>query len=281
MPTSEKLIPDPETALQMWAEQVRANRDQADAYREGEESNDFYAPIASQFAADPHRTGEDTLELLKSLGRPDDVWMDIGAGGGRYALPLALQSKEVIAVEPSDGMLDVLNASAAEHNIRNLTTIVSRWPMENAPEVDISLISHVGYDIENIGPFLEAMESSSRRLCIAILLDRAPSSLAAPLWPAVHGVVRNLLPGLSEFLAVQMARGRLCEVRLSHRDAPRYETADAPLKFMRQQMFVRPDGEKDLRLQAELKLRVKPDGDKFMLNQDPMRMGIVSWEPPR
>jgi len=281
MPTSKKLIHDVDSALQMWGDQVRANRDQANEYREGVESNDFYGPIASQFAADPNRTGEQTLDVLRSLGRPEDVWMDIGAGGGRYALPLALQSKEVIAVEPSEGMLEVLNTGAAEHNITNVTTVVSRWPMENAPECDISLISHVGYDIEDVGPFLDAMEASSRRLCIAILLVRAPSSLAAPLWPAVHGVERNLLPGLSEFLAVQLSRGRLCEVRLSRRDAPRYKTVDAPLQFMRQQMFIQPDGEKDARLQAELKLRLKPDGDEFVMNREPMPMGIVSWEPPR
>lgn len=265
----------------MWGDQVRANRDQANEFREGDESKDFYGPIASQFAADPNRTGEPTLDILRSLGRPDDVWMDIGAGGGRYALPLASQSKEVIAVEPSDGMLEVLRAGATEHNITNVTTVVSRWPMEDAPECDVSLISHVGYDIEEIGPFLDAMEASSRRLCIAILLDRAPSSLAAPLWPAVHGVARNLLPGLSEFLSVQMARGRLCEVRLSQRDAPRYKTADAPLGFMRQQMFIRPDGEKDARLQKELALRMQPDGDEFVMSSTPMPMGIVSWEPPR
>ena len=59
---------------------------------------------------------------------PDDVVLDIGAGGGRYALPLALVSREVIAIEPSDGMRQVLSAGMAEHRIHNVQVVDGRWP---------------------------------------------------------------------------------------------------------------------------------------------------------
>jgi hypothetical protein len=70
---------------------VRANREQAERVREDTEGTDFYAPIAQVFRADPRRTDEPALDRLLGLARPEDTWLDIGAGGGRYALPVALR----------------------------------------------------------------------------------------------------------------------------------------------------------------------------------------------
>src|SRR5690242_9129271 len=87
----------------LWAERVRANRAQVDQVREVPD-HDFYAPVSSLFVADPRRTGEEALEAVLRLTAPTDRWLDIGAGAGRYALPLALEVAEVIAVEPSASM---------------------------------------------------------------------------------------------------------------------------------------------------------------------------------
>jgi len=36
--------------------------------------------------------------------RPDDVMVDVGGGTGRLELPLALRCREVVIVDPSQGM---------------------------------------------------------------------------------------------------------------------------------------------------------------------------------
>src|SRR5262249_48035446 len=112
---SDVLRPAPEDALRAWSDRVRANREQAERLREGDPPRDFYAPIASVFGADPRRTNEPALEVLRALARPGETWLDIGAGGGRYALPLALRAGRIIAVEPSEGMQAVLRGGMAEH----------------------------------------------------------------------------------------------------------------------------------------------------------------------
>ena len=89
-----------DTLEDAWAERVRANRDQVDQVREVPD-RDFYAPVSSLFVADPRRTGEEALDALIDLAEPEDRWLDVGAGAGRYALPLAAHVAEVIAVEPS------------------------------------------------------------------------------------------------------------------------------------------------------------------------------------
>src|SRR5947207_12835261 len=84
------LIPTKEQALAAWAAWVRANREQVERFREVEDGTDFYGSIATMFRDDPRREDEPALNALRALVRPDDSWLDIGAGGGRYALPLAL-----------------------------------------------------------------------------------------------------------------------------------------------------------------------------------------------
>ncbi|MET0850622.1 MAG: methyltransferase domain-containing protein, partial [Candidatus Rokuibacteriota bacterium] len=111
------LSPDAADALRDWAGRVRANREQAERVREGAPPADFYAPVASAFHADPRRADDPALDVLRALVRPGETWLDIGAGGGRYALPLALRARQVIAVEPSEGMRRVLHAGMDEHGI--------------------------------------------------------------------------------------------------------------------------------------------------------------------
>lgn len=247
--------------------------------REAPERADFYAPVAASFKADPARTDEEALNLLLSLVCPDDRWLDIGAGGGRYALPLALAAKSVIALEPSEGMLAVLRSGMAEHGIRNIEIIQSRWPADLQVRADVCLISHIGYDIEEIGPFLEAMEGAARRLCVAVLLARSPAFVAEPFWPVVHGEEREPLPALREFLALQLARGRFCEVRLSQRESGWHWDDEAALGFLRQQLFVEPGGEGEARLRAAIAaLPHDPEG-RIRSSTEAVPLGIVSWQP--
>ena len=273
------LRPNYDEALADWAARVRANRDQVERFREESEGTDFYAPVASSFRADPRRTDEPALDMLLGLVRPEDTWLDIGSGAGRYAMPIALKAREVVAVDPSAGMLEQLREGMGEHGISNIRIVEGRWPLADAPRADVALIAHVAYDIEGIGSFVEAMEAAANRLCVAVLLASSPAAAAAPVWEHIHGEPRSLLPALPEFLSLLLARGRLFELRLSERAAMAHPSPEAALSFLRQQLFVRPGGEKDLRLQAYLQKRAAEGGGSVRLATAPIPLGIVSWDP--
>lgn len=276
----DAIRPSADEALAAWAARVRANREQAERWREGAPGSDFYAPVAASFKADPRRTDEPALDRLRELAVPGETWLDIGAGGGRYALPLALIAREVIAVDPSQAMLGVLKEAMEETGIHNIRITHGRWPLPERPTADVALMAHVGYDIEEVGPFLDAMEDSAERLCVAILLDRAPSAVAQPAWPLIHGEPRIPLPGLAEFLTVLLARGRLFEVRLAHRPPMHYHSRDVALGFLRQQLFIEAGGEKDRRLAALADRLLTEQGGEFWLTRAPSPLGVVSWAPP-
>jgi len=277
---SDVLGPTAADALRAWALRVRSNREQAERVREGDPPRDFYASVASNFRADPRRTGEAALDLLRGLVRPGETWLDIGAGGGRYALPLALYAKDVIAVEPSEGMQSILWQGMAEHGISNITVIPARWPMEaRLNAADVALIAHIGYDIEEIGPFVDAMEASARRLCVAVLTQPSPPHLAERFWPPIHGEDRVRLPALAEFLVLLLARGRLFDVRIVEREPMSHGEPDGPLAWLYQQLFVGPDTAKGRRLATLAREAITERDGRWALSWDPVSLGIVTWRP--
>jgi SAM-dependent methyltransferase len=278
---SDILRPTAADALRAWRDRVRANREQAERLREGDPPRDFYAAVASDFRANPRRTDEPALDLLRSLVKPGETWLDIGAGGGRYALPLALLAGDVIAVEPSEGMRSVLREGMAEHRISNVHVLPAPWPMEAAPTADVALMAHIGYDIEEIGPFLDAMERSARRLCVAVLVTPSPPHPAEPFWPPVHGEARVPLPALTELLVLLLARGRLFDLRLCEREPLTHAERDPPLRWLYQQLFVAPDTAKGRRLAPLAREAITDRGGRWALSWDPVPLGIVTWRPRR
>jgi SAM-dependent methyltransferase len=277
-------------AVAAWGDRVRANREQVDRVREVPDGADFYARVTSLFRADPRRASDPVLDLLLGLARPDDTWLDIGAGGGRYALPLALAVREVIAIDPSAGMLAVLRELMQEHDIANVRVVEGRWPPDSAlasqlgplPIADVALIAHVGYDVEAIGPFLEAMEAAARRTCVAVLMESAPASVAEPFWQPVHGEARIPLPAMPEFVELLRARGREPKVAEAQRESRRLDSREALEAFLRRQLWVADGGEKERRYREVLdQLLVEDDGQFGLATQRPLSIGVVTWSPRR
>ena len=268
-----------------WAERVRANRIQVDEVREVPD-RDFYAPVSALFVADPRRTGEEALDALLAIAEPDETWLDIGAGAGRYALPLALHVGEVIAVEPSASMRNALRTGRAEHGLDNVNIVGAAWPaalseLGEPPVADVALIAHVGYDIEAIGPFLDAMDAAASRLCVAVLTDRSPASAADPFWPVVHGVERIPLPALPELAELLRARGQTVRIERVERAPRTFDSFDGLATFLRRQLWVEEGGEKDRRFKDALAGMARElDDDGWTLRNPPVgEIGILTWTP--
>ena len=86
--------------------------------------------------------GDDAcLNALLALAQPQETWLDVGAGGGRFTLALARHVQRVVAVEPSEAMRTVLEEVRAQHGIENLDLIGERWPIQRALQADVALIT--------------------------------------------------------------------------------------------------------------------------------------------
>jgi molybdenum cofactor cytidylyltransferase len=269
-----------------WAARVRANREQVERVREVPDGADFYAPVRSLFRADPRRTDDPILAELIRLVRSGDRWLDIGAGAGRFALPIARTLDDsggsVIALDASPSMLEALREIAEDYAIENIRTVEGRWPPADAGafDADVALIAHVGYDIEAIGPFIDSLESAARRLCVAVLTEQPPASAADPFWPPVHGEPRSALPALPEFVDLLRTRRRDPSVVRIAGEVRRFESRDALEGFVRRQLWIDPAGEKGERLRQALDELAVADGDGWtILGRLPTDTGVVTWHP--
>lgn len=272
-----------------WAARVEANRAQVERIREVPDGGDFYAPVRSLFRADPTRIDDPVLGALLEQVQPGDRWLDVGAGAGRFALPLARALEpsggDVVALDASPSMLASLREIAAEHAIWNVRTIEARWPPADpaagdADPADVVLIAHVGYDIEAIGPFVDALEAAARRTCVAVLMDRVPASAADPFWPLVHDESRLSLPALPEFIEVLRARGRSIEVVKLANEGRQFDSRAALEGFVRRQLWIDPAGPKEARFQAALDaLAMEQAGGWVISGRGTNEIGVVTWRP--
>jgi hypothetical protein len=182
-------------------------------------------------------------------------------------------------------MLAALREQAVEHGIANVRTIEGRWPLDLSfgppPAADVALIANLGYDVEAIGPFLDAMEAAAGRVCVAILADRQPSTPAHVFWPPVHGEERAPLPALDAFLDLLRARGRNPREARVARPVRGFPTRDEAARWLRNQLFLEGGSAKDAVLERELDARIVThrDGSLGLASQAPMATGIVTWEP--
>ena len=272
-----------------WGTRVRANREQVERIREVPDGTDFYAPVNSLFRADPTRTDDPVLDALLRLTRSGDRWLDVGAGAGRFALPIARaldpSGGSVIALDASPSMLESLGEIAEDYAIENVRVVEARWPptdggAASAFEADVALIAHVGYDVEAIGPFLDALEASATRACVAVLMERVPASAADPFWPPVHGESRVPLPALPDVLELLRARGRRPEVQRIALEPRRFGSRDALEGFIRRQLWIDPAGEKEQRFQAALDALTEADGEGWTIaGRGPSEVGVITWTP--
>lgn len=273
------LRPDRQAAAEAWRARVRVGKAQRQRLRESDEPSDFYGPMATRFGQHPGRTDEPALEVLRGMARPDETWLDIGAGGGRYALPLALVAKRVVALDPSPAMLRVLRAGMAEHGIDDIEVLESRWPMEPVPAVDVALMAHVGYDIEDFATFLDAAEAAAER-CVVIMRTSAAGRASYALWADVHGEERIAYPMLPELLVLLVARGVVPQVQLVDRGSWGYDDPDQIRASMRYLLGLRPGSAKDQRLQRLIDERASERDGAWEVDWTPMQDGIVSWTVP-
>jgi SAM-dependent methyltransferase len=115
--------------------------------------------------------------------------LDVGAGSGALALPLAGWVPRVTALEPAPAMAAALRAEARARGLRHLTVVEAAWGDVALPPHDLVLCSHVGELTRPGAPFLQDAARWARRW-VVVVRDGEPESdklFFRELYPALLG----------------------------------------------------------------------------------------------
>ncbi len=280
------LRPSEAEALDAWRALQRAANEQAERMREAAPPDDEWGAMADIFAPGPDAYPAPELPLLEALARPEDHWLEVGAGAGRLAIPLARRVRRMTAVDRSPGMTARLREEAAGSALDNVEVLPAMgWPPpgapgEAAPIVDVALSASVLFFVEDAGAFLDALEAHARRLCVIVLMDHMPGTPLEPLWSALHDEPVAELPALREFLAVLGARGRAFDVTTTPPPPPPPLPLDEVIDSFRRRYFVARGSAREQRMRELLAERYAGDDGLVALPLPFTQTAVVSWEPP-
>ena len=117
--------------------------------------------------------------------------LDIGAGPGTLAVPLALAGCDVTVVEPAAGMRAALKEYREMAGAPEIREVPSRWEDADPAEVGTHdvVVASFSLALDDIGPSLKKIDSAAKRSVHLFWFLTPPAWTGAnfSLWPELHG----------------------------------------------------------------------------------------------
>ena len=269
-------------ATQRWKQMVETEHAQSERMRgEVPPPSDHWRPYAQQFKADPRRIDDDLVNRLLEEVAPQSTILDVGAGGGRLALPLALRCRHLVAVEPSISMATVLNQQASDFSIENLSLVESTWEDAEVEPADLVICVHVLYVVREIEPFIRKLEAHANQRVLVVLFEAPPQSQTYALWKQVHGEERLALPSLPEFQDVLSQLGVDFHLDMLPTQPPRgFDDHQQALEQLSDRLYLVAGTPQMARLEALLPDLLEEIDDVLAIRgSQPLKPGLVWWYP--
>jgi SAM-dependent methyltransferase len=226
-------------------------------------------------------TRDPLIRRLRALTGPASTVIDAGAGAGRFALTLARHVRRVVAVDHSDGMLEVLRRRAADRGIANVDTVHARWEDADVPPADVVFSSFVMTLVRDPTPFVDRLEAAARDRVLLYLGAYSGDAVLDPLWRHFHGEPRAPGPSYLDALAVLRERGIEPRVKVVEIPNPRrFATPADAVENYREGLLLADTAE--IREELERLLGAWLLGRRGAL-RSPLRTvpaAILEWKPP-
>ena len=160
----------------------------------GEPRSEFWTDRVVAWYRRAAERGDYAARVIEAIGPALDschTALDVGAGCGALAIPLARRLREVTALEPSPAMARGLRQWAAEAGLGNVTVVEAAWGEVAVRGHDLTLCAHVSGLLRADAPFLREVETVARRL-VVLVQDTAAAKgedkfFFGELYPALLG----------------------------------------------------------------------------------------------
>lgn len=242
------------------------------------------AAIGATMRAEPGRIAP-PLEQIIPFVDADTTVLDVGAGWGRYAVPLARVARRVVAVEPSPALAAILreNAAVAQVDPARLTLVASAWEEAEVEPADVVLCANVLAPLADVAPFLAKLDRHTVRRCYVIFRATALDAPLVALWRDIHGVPYPRETTHADAYAVLTELGIAANVAIQ--PAPfsgwQFDSPDAAARLARDRLWLGPAGQDpraDALLEDWLRATLVPDGDRWRVPAPAPRQALIWWE---
>jgi 2-polyprenyl-3-methyl-5-hydroxy-6-metoxy-1,4-benzoquinol methylase len=254
--------------------------------RRGDEGDYWSARAAApsaQLRVDPARRFP-PLDQLLALVDAETTVLDVGAGWGRFSIPLAGAARAVTAVEPSAALRGLLaeNAAAAGIADERLRVVAADWESAAVSPADLVLCANVLMPLAELGSFVRKLDAHTLRRCVIILRATAMDASLADLWQAIHGVPYPRETTHLDALAAIDALGIPAQLDLLPSGSIwSFETPERAAHFARERLWLGPvglDPHADRLLDTWLADQLQRDGERWSIAAAEPRQALIWWE---
>jgi hypothetical protein len=226
---------------------------------------------APSFARSTQARADDFLQVLEPYLSPTKTLIDVGAGAGRHAVPLAGRLEWVTAVEPSQGM----RAQMAPRD--NMTVIASTWEDAEVAPADFVICSHVLYGVAEPVAFIKKMNDVARERVFVMMRESDLPHPAATVRRRLLGDAGPRLPRFSELFMVLLAMGIAADVRfIRYPMSTHYSDMEEAVVDVRALVG---EGWDEAQGRAELEQVLRRDGDDLVFDGGIVLTGVAHWKP--
>jgi len=255
-----------------WAEHWRGLVAERDAAAGPHGDTSYWDRRATTFARSTRGRADEFLNVLDPFLSPRKTLIDVGAGAGRHALPLAERLEWVTAVEPSEGMRALIPPRD------NMTVVASTWEDAAVAPADLVICCHVLYGVQEPAPFVAKMERSARERVFIMLREGPLSHPATVIRAQMPGAREPRMPRFSDLFMLLMQMGIAPDVAfIRYPSVQRYAGIDDALADCRALIGDDWDESKARSILREVLTEV---GGELVFDGGVTLVGIAHWQPP-
>lgn len=174
--------------------------------------------------------------------------LDIGCGGGIAAFAIAPPAGTLIGVDHQDEMLKMFaesaNAKGFEHQ-----EVLGDWPdiSPQTPKADVATCHHVAYNVAQIEPFLNALDSHATKRVVIELPRQHPLSSMRKAWKTFWDLDRPVNPTPQDLIEVLKEMGISASLELWQGPKLRPIPIEDEIRFLRIRLCLDDSRDSDLR----------------------------------
>jgi SAM-dependent methyltransferase len=215
--------------------------------------------------------------VLGNIGDEDTV-LDIGAGTGRWSIPIARTAKSVTALEPSAAMQDVLRENIDAAHIHNIRIVSSSWQESAVESHDIIVCAHAMYSSPDFSSFIRKMEQWAEKTCYLALRVPPQDGIIGELSFSIYGryhdspnaiIAYNALYSMGIYVNVFMGNSMFCWENRS---------IDEAFDRAKRHLHLESSAAYDKLIRETLVRRLNVSNESYVW-PDGMRSALLWWTP--